>query len=391
MVESAPSIARLIFPISLTIVLGGGLVVSDVAWIKLTILLVVVASWGWSLVSHYQQKITTIDKQKLSQDECQGEASKLVTHFCDISSEVNPSIEAVVQVKQVVADSVVKLNNSFMALSSLSEQQRKGVNSLLEHFSDDSDDVSFKEFTVELEGVLRGFVDIIINVSDKGVDAAYKMQDMIKVMDEVFERLVGVQNIAAKTNLLALNAAIEAARAGEAGRGFAVVADEVRELSQQTRILNEGVQDRAAVAKDGLIELNTVIGEIAQMDMSSALKAKDHINEMLVKIDDVNHQVAEVLDNTVGITSEISSHVSSAVMALQYEDVVTQLTSHIENLQNAIKNKIELISCDETKEFDLQQIKEINEKIRCFDLEMSRALHESVKSISVDSGEIDLF
>ncbi|MCK4710985.1 MAG: hypothetical protein KAU21_20395, partial [Gammaproteobacteria bacterium] len=155
--------------------------------------------------------------------------------------------------------------------------------------------------------------------------------------------------------------------------------------------LNEGVQQRATIAKDGLIGLNEVIGEIAQMDMSGALKAKDNIHDMLIKIDHVNDQVANVLDNTAGIAGEITSHVSSAVMALQYEDVVTQLTSHLENLQNGIRDKIKIADCGTESSIDIEQLKEINEMIKNIETEITMSLKDTIKSSSVDSGEIDLF
>jgi len=359
--------------------------------VLLQVVAIPVISILWFGVTAFYYKDRTDDSEELQSETMGDAAAEFAEHFSDISKEVDPSLEGVAQIKQVVADSVVKLNSSFMALGGLSEQQRNEISRLMEYFSEDSEDVSFKEFAIELEAVLKGFVDIIVSVSDKGVDAAYKMQDMIGIMDEVFERLVGVQKIASKTNLLALNAAIEAARAGEVGRGFAVVADEVRELSQQTSVLNEGVQERAALAKEGLINLNEVIGEIAQMDMSSALKAKDNINDMLKKIDSVNDQVALVLENTAGIAGEISSHVSSAVMALQYEDVVTQLSTHVENLQNGIREKVEIVGINSISPMTVEKLTEINEMIRVVDAEVIMALHETVKSTSVESGDVDLF
>jgi len=389
MVVNKPYIKLFAPAIVVTLVISGLMYVFGYDWLQVVAILFVSVMW-FGVTSFYQVKMRA-SIAPVQDDRFAEATTEFARHFTDISTEVNPSLEGVAQVKQVVADSVVKLNSSFMALGGLSEQQRNEISKLMEYFNEDSEDVSFKEFAVELESVLKSFVDIIVDVSDKGVDAAYKMQDMIATMDEVFERLVGVQKIASKTNLLALNAAIEAARAGEVGRGFAVVADEVRELSQQTSILNEGVQERAALAKEGLINLNEVIGEIAQMDMSSALKAKDNINDMLVKIDSVNDQVASVLENTAGIAGEISSHVSSAVMALQYEDVVTQLSTHIENLQNGITEKIAIVADHADSPMSLERLMEINELIRVVDAEVTMALKETVKSTSVESGEVDLF
>ena len=389
MVEIKPSIKAFLPAFFISIFLCALIVSLPIVWLQLGSAVLMAAAWFVSTRAYYRQTLVEEDVEIVVDQ--QAEINEFSRHFSELSNEVSPTLEGVGQIKQVVADSVLKLNSSFMSLNGYSEQQQNEINSLMDYFKEDSEDVSFKDFAVELDSVLKGFVQIIVDVSDKGVDAAYKMQDMISIMDEVFDRLVGVQKIASKTNLLALNAAIEAARAGEVGRGFAVVADEVRELSQQTSILNEGVQERASLAKEGLINLNEVIGEIAQMDMSAALSAKDNINDMLKKIDNVNDQVASVLDNTAEIAGEIGSHVSSAVMALQYEDVVTQLSTHIENLQNGIMQKIKIVDNHSDDGVSLERLVEINEMIRVVDAEVIMALHETVKSTSVESGDVDLF
>lgn len=387
---SEPYLKYFVSAVIVSILLCIYLLSTEAPLINVVVLIASSIIWGFCFVL-FKKSTEQIDEDISIETQYAEGIDEFAAGYCNVSDEVDPTLEAIGQIKNIVGDSVVKLNNSFMSLGRLSEQQREGINVLMEHFGEDNDEVSFKDFTVELEVVLKGFVDIIVNVSDKGVDAAYKMQDMINIMDEVFERLDGVQKIASKTNLLALNAAIEAARAGEVGRGFAVVADEVRELSNQTSVLNEGVQERASAAKEGLIAVNEVVGEIAQMDMSTALNAKDSINDMLVKIDNVNTQVADVLDNTVSIAGEISGAVSEAVMALQYEDAVTQLSSHIENLQNGIKEKISVVQSLSTAPIYLAQLQEINEMMMNVDKHLSMELKETVKSTSVESGEIDLF
>lgn len=312
--------------------------------------------------------------------------------FAALDHEIEPATESLLQIRQIVGDSVVKLNSSFLALDGYSSQQKDEMQSLISFFHNKSeDDVSFKEFAVELQSVLQRFVDIIVNVSDRSVDAAYKMQDMIKIMDDVFARLIDVQKIASKTNLLALNAAIEAARAGSFGRGFAVVADEVRELSKQTAILNEGIQARAVEAKNELIQLNEIVGEIAQMDMSAALEAKENINQMLGKIDSVNDQVSTVLDNTSAVAGKISRDVANAVTALQYEDSVRQLTQYMENLLGDLSYKVGIVNAGLHGGFSAERLAALNAKLAQAQKEKNTVLKDSVKASSMDSGEVELF
>lgn len=380
-----------VLAVFVSVILSIYLIYNDASLSEVVIFVAGSVVWAICFIAYKKIAENNNENDLIESSPCDDEINEFASNFSKTANEVDPTLEAISQIKDIVVDSVMKLNNSFMALDRYSEQQTSGINVLLEYFSEDNDEVSFKDFTLELDIVLSGFVDIIVSVSDKGVDAAYKMQDMIQIMDEVFERLEGVQKIASKTNLLALNAAIEAARAGEVGRGFAVVADEVRELSNQTSILNEGVQERASAAKEGLIAVNEVVGEIAQMDMSTALNAKDSINEMVAKIDNVNSQVANVLDNTVSIAGNIKGSVSEAIMALQYEDAVSQLANHIENLQKGIRAKINVVESAIQAPINLDRLVLINKEMHLLDTSYAMNLKESVKSTSVDSGDVDLF
>jgi methyl-accepting chemotaxis protein len=156
------------------------------------------------------------------------------------------------------------------------------------------------------------------------IEADRTIYERIAEEAEGFGRALGdIGRIAAQTRLLALNATIEAARAGEAGKGFAVVAQEVRELAGQTTRVAEGVSSGLARLRD-----------LMRSRMSDALETSaDH-----ALLDDAQDQAAgaaraferiaagssDALNSTGAHAQRISSHITLALGAMQFQDIVRQ-------------------------------------------------------------------
>ncbi len=63
------------------------------------------------------------------------------------------------------------------------------------------------------------------------------------LVDEINAKTKNLKDIANRQRMLALNASIEAARCGEAGAGFAVVAKSMQDLSAQSNVLYEEIEN----------------------------------------------------------------------------------------------------------------------------------------------------
>ena len=308
--------------------------------------------------------------------------------------ELPPLIGSMDQLLGVIGDASEKLHNSFNGLTEKSAQQNNLTLEIIDQLRvKDSEDVStliFEKFSRETSDVIDEYVGLTVKVSDKSIAAANKASDMNTQMDVMFALLEQVKYLADQTGLLALNASIEAARAGELGRGFAVVADEVRNLAKKSAGLNEQIHQNVSNSKKTLSDMNDLVGEIASLEMGHALDAKDNLDDMIKDIDNVSHFVSKSLSVSSEVSASIQTDVGNAVMALQYEDMASQLIVHVkewlENLGNGIDSVRPML-----EQSDLNSILlEINNMLKK-QIEQKPGSKSAVASESVDEGDIELF
>ena len=134
----------------------------------------------------------------------------------------------------------------------------------------------------------------------------------VKAMKDIADKVSIVEDIARQTNLLALNAAIEAARAGEHGKGFAVVASEVRKLAERS-------QKSAAE-----------IGELSSSTMMVAEQAGDRLSTLVPDIQKTAELVQEISvasrEQDIG-ADEINRSLQQLDMAVKQSHETTQTLS----------------------------------------------------------------
>jgi len=159
---------------------------------------------------------------------------------------------------------------------------------------------------------------------------------------EALQRMAkDVGDIAKQTNLLALNAAIEAARAGEVGRGFAVVADEVRKLSSLSGDTGKKIADTVDTVNKAIGETLRVSRQYAEQDEALVENSSEVIGHVINRFGQAATDLAESSESLRHEGQAIGAEVAEVLVALQFQDRVSQILHLVNNDLHKLRSNIE--------------------------------------------------
>lgn len=321
----------------------------------------------------------------------------------ELHREVENLREEMEQIRNLVQDAIVKLTDSFNGLRDQSNDQQGMVTSLISSMEQkegaESEPsglarINIRQFVAETDRILRSFVDHILMVSRQSMEMVHRVDDLAHQMEQVGGLLKDVKTIADQTNVLALNARIVAARAGEAGKAFAVVADEVRKLSRNSNKFSDQISQVVNQSQDNIQSAKTIIENMASKDMSFAIESKGRVDEMMQEVSEIDAFTQKTLSQVSEITASINHSVAMAVMSLQFEDMVTQLTQNMERKFNMVGQFVDELCCgclDKEGMSHQERMEAVRQILLQQQQDFDEADTKAVHQTSMDEGDIELF
>jgi methyl-accepting chemotaxis protein len=251
---------------------------------------------------------------------------RVSTEFSEQIKEVRGEVT---RAQTIFNEAIGSLISSFHGINGQVQRQHKLGLQIVSGVDGSSGVGEFEQFAGKTSDTLRQFVESVIENSRVAMSLVEMTERIAAQMREVRGRLSEIEGIAKQTNLLALNAAIEAARAGEAGRGFAVVADEVRDLSGRTNHFSQQIREALTAMQAQIEASEKAIHQMAAQDMTFAITSKGDVEVAMSGIEAMNQRTGDSVAELNQIAEQVESSVNQAIVSLQFQDMVTQLLSHV--------------------------------------------------------------
>jgi methyl-accepting chemotaxis protein len=311
------------------------------------------------------------------------------------------------EAQEVIRASVSRISGSLTGLESQSSDQRQVLRSLIDQMlqmtesdhSQEQGQVSLQRFFDETNALIAEFVRKMSQLQTTSQGIASSFEQMQNQVTRINGSLNDIAAITKQTDLLALNAAIEAARAGEAGRGFAVVADEVRNLAARTGEFNVDIRNGLSDILSSLQTVGLRIADATSIDMSIAEKSQATLHELGSELLELTSQAREHSRHITAVTEQMHNLTQEGVMAMQFEDIVTQMMDRINQRANNVGEYMHaFLALHQDNEADgLQRFRHrsqklvqllVNSHVKSDALQSSNAASHAKDS---SNGEIELF
>jgi twitching motility protein PilJ len=178
------------------------------------------------------------------------------------------------------------------------------------------------ELAIQGNAAVKKSIDGMTTIREQIQETSKRIKRLGESTQQIGEVVELIDDIAEQTNILSLNAAIQATMAGEAGRGFAVVADEVQRLAERSRNATKQIESLVrTIQTDTREAVNSM--EQSTSEVVSGAELSQDAGTALQQIENVSHQLAELIDN---ISENAKQQATAAVSTSDNMNIIQEIT-----------------------------------------------------------------
>ncbi len=285
------------------------------------------------------------EKERLQEEVAADNARRHVAGLPDACVELLPIWHRQIETgRKQTEDAITSLTGRFSALS----QRLTAAVQAAQGAAGNIDGAGGDGGVIAAFDVSKGDLTLVVDSLKDVMSEKHAMYEQIGELEGHIRQLndmaTDVGKIASKTNLLALNASIEAARAGETGRGFAIVADEVRSLSLQSAETVKGITGKVSAISSAMQKTLHAAGEAADRDKNSVQSSETTIESVLERLQSLTSGLVTAAGILYEESRGIGDEVEDIMIALQFQDRVSQILCSVQGNLDAFKDHLEACS-----------------------------------------------
>lgn len=198
---------------------------------------------------------------------------------------------------------------------------------------------------LDVLGQARQAFDVLLerltSASSRARLAADRVQQLRTLAAGVEKGINQVDSIAMNVRLLALNAKIEAARAGDHSDGFAVVASEMERCAGESSAIADDIQEAAKELMSTLTSVAHALRDEADSAAADMEASRGAIEDALRNVARTHDAVHEHLAEAGRMNRDFARDISAAVVALQFQDRVSQRIGHVVEALDKMRDAFE--------------------------------------------------
>jgi len=234
----------------------------------------------------------------------------------DVIANANVSANGVAEGAQAMSATAEQLSEGSTEQAAAAEQASASMEEMSANIRQSADNAAQTE-------------KIATQSAKEAADSGKAVDEAVRAMKTIAEKINIIQEIARQTDLLALNAAVEAARAGQHGKGFAVVASEVRKLAERSQQAAGEISELSGKT----VEVSQKAGEMLAALVPSIQRTADLVQEISAATREQNVGAEQINEAIRELDTVIQQNASASTEAASVSE---QLASQSEQLRGVI-------------------------------------------------------